>query len=79
MTWNIIKNIQNKPLKYTLVTFGWNVQNILDNYCSGTLWLHDLAYFEFPNNIPSWDMVAVSVWYILNMLNMCQFGTGLVL
>jgi len=32
MAWNIVKNIQNKPLKHTLVTLCQSIQNILDNY-----------------------------------------------
>jgi len=34
---------------------------------------------NIPDNIPSWDVVVTSVWYILNVLNMCQFGMVLVL
>ena len=29
---------------------------------------------NIPNNIPSWDIVVTSVWYILNILTMFQFG-----
>ena len=32
-----------------------------------------------PDNIPSWDVMVASVWYILNVLNMDQFGMVLVL
>jgi len=31
------------------------------------------------NNIPSQNIVVISVWYILNVLNVCWFGTVLVL
>src|SRR6266576_3093522 len=31
-----------------------------------------------PGNVPSQVVVVTSVWYILNILNMCQFGNVLV-
>src|SRR6266478_3455309 len=31
------------------------------------------------DNIPSQDVLVTSVWYILNVLNICWFGTVLVL
>jgi len=34
---------------------------------------------NIPDNIPSWDVMVASVWYILNVLNMDQFGMVLVL
>ena len=34
---------------------------------------------NIPDNIPSWDVMVASVWYILNVLNMGQFGMVLVL
>ena len=46
MAWYIARNIQNKPLKYILMAFCWNVQNILVDFWFGTLWSHDLVYFE---------------------------------
>ena len=30
------------------------------------------------DNIPGQDMMVASIWYILNVLTMCQFGTVLV-
>ena len=47
MTWYITKNIQNKPLKHISMAFCWNIQNILVNLWFGTLWSHDLVYFEY--------------------------------
>jgi len=32
-----------------------------------------------PDNIPSWDVMVASVWYIFNVLNVAQFGMVLVL
>ena len=34
---------------------------------------------NIPDNIPSWDVMAAFVWYILKVLNMDQFGMVLVL
>ena len=34
---------------------------------------------NIPDNIPSQDVMVASVWYILNVLNMDQFGMVLVL
>ena len=74
MTQYIAKDIQNEQLRNILIIFIGTFKKCLKitnlGHCSHMTWY----ILNIPDNIPSQDSVVTSAWYILNALNMCQFG-----
>src|ERR1700742_5072402 len=78
MTWYIARNIQNKLLWYILTAFYWNIEKCLAvtnlGHCDHMTWY----ILNIPDNFPGQDVMVASIWYILNILTIYQFGTVLV-